>query len=121
MDFTGPGVGNLAGLAALGGLPGKRLVAGVVDGRNIWRTDLTRPWEYWPPCAGWPIRSTLPPRARCCTSRWMSSSETDLDPQFAGWLAFARQKLRRGGRRWPRGLTGGVDCGSRRAAGQPRR
>ena len=30
-----------ASLAALGGLPGKRLVAGVVDGRNIWRTDLT--------------------------------------------------------------------------------
>jgi 5-methyltetrahydropteroyltriglutamate--homocysteine methyltransferase len=39
LDFTGPGRANLDALAASGGLPGKRLVAGVVDGRNVWVND----------------------------------------------------------------------------------
>ena len=36
LDFTGAGKANLDALATAGGLPGKRLIAGVVDGRNVW-------------------------------------------------------------------------------------
>ena len=39
LDFVA-GPGNREALAGLGGLGGKTLVAGVVDGRNVWRTDL---------------------------------------------------------------------------------
>jgi 5-methyltetrahydropteroyltriglutamate--homocysteine methyltransferase len=34
------GPGNREALARVGGINGKTLVAGVVDGRNVWRTDL---------------------------------------------------------------------------------
>ncbi len=69
LDFTGPAAANLDALAAIGGLPGKRLVAGVVDGRNVWRTDLTCALGTWPRCSGWPSASTSPRPARCCTFR----------------------------------------------------
>ncbi len=42
LDFTEPAAANLDDLAAVGGLPGKRLVAGVVNGRNIWINDLEK-------------------------------------------------------------------------------
>src|SRR5690606_5714252 len=42
LDFTGRAAANLDGLARVGGVPGKRLVAGVVDGRNIWINDLEK-------------------------------------------------------------------------------
>src|SRR6266536_4275869 len=42
LDFTRGGARNLELLAAAGGLGGRRLVAGVVDGRNVWVTDLER-------------------------------------------------------------------------------
>ena len=42
LDFTDATAANLDALAAVGGLPGKRLVAGVVDGRNIWVNDLEK-------------------------------------------------------------------------------
>ena len=41
LDFVA-GPGNREAHAAAGGIGGKTLVAGVVDGRNVWRTDLTR-------------------------------------------------------------------------------
>ncbi|GIH25550.1 hypothetical protein Aph01nite_38600 [Acrocarpospora phusangensis] len=43
LDFVA-GPGNLDALSAIGGLPGETLVAGVIDGRNIWRTD--RRWRH---------------------------------------------------------------------------
>ena len=43
---------NLDELAAVGGLPGKTLVAGVVDGRNVWLNDLERhPGHSAAPCS----------------------------------------------------------------------
>jgi 5-methyltetrahydropteroyltriglutamate--homocysteine methyltransferase len=93
MDFTGRGAGNLAGLAAIGGLPGKRLVAGVVDGRNIWRTDLTKTLGILATLRG--LADSVDAAASCSLLHVPLdvSSEEDLDPQFAGWFAFARQKL----------------------------
>ena len=93
MDFTGPGVGNLAGLAALGGLPGKLLVAGVVDGRNIWRTDLTKTLGILGTLRGWADSVDVAASCSLLHVPLDVSSEENLDPQFAGWFAFARQKL----------------------------
>ena len=39
LDFVA-GPGNREALGAIGGIGGKTLVAGVVDGRNVWRADL---------------------------------------------------------------------------------
>ena len=68
LDFTGPAAGNLDLLARAGGLPGRRLIAGVVDGRNVWLNDLEQ--SSCPPsapCSGWLARSWLLRPARCCT------------------------------------------------------
>ena len=93
LDFTGPATANLDDLAAIGGLPGKRLVAGVVDGRNIWRTDLTRALDTLDVLLG--LAGTVEVAASCSLLHVPLdvTLEHDLDPQIAGWFAFARQKL----------------------------
>ncbi len=72
----------------------KVLSVGIVDGRNIWRTD--------PDLA---IRALAPLLERRGGALWLSTScsllhvpfslegETTLDPELASWLAFAREKL----------------------------
>ncbi len=74
--------------------PSKVLSLGVVDGRNVWRTDLD-------------AALALLERARESLDErlWISAScslvhvpvdlgqETRLDPEIGGWLAFAAQKL----------------------------
>ena len=42
IDFTGPAAANLDDLASVAGIRDKRLVAGVVNGRNIWINDLAK-------------------------------------------------------------------------------
>ncbi|MET9402984.1 5-methyltetrahydropteroyltriglutamate--homocysteine S-methyltransferase [Kitasatospora sp. NPDC002965] len=92
LDFTGPAAANLGDLAAAGGLPGKRLVAGVVDGRNIWINDLERSLSTLATLLG--LAGTVDVAASCSLLHVPldSAAERDLDPQIARWLAFARQK-----------------------------
>ena len=73
---------------------GRVLSAGVVDGRNVWRTDLDRV-----------IDRLHDAHDRLGDSLWIGPScslqhvphdveaEEALDPEVKGWLAFARQKL----------------------------
>jgi len=76
-------------------LPAERVLSlGVVDGRNVWRTDLDRA-----------LRWLENAHARHGDKLWVSSScsllhvpvdlgrETKLDAEVKGWLAFAREKL----------------------------
>jgi len=68
--------------------------AGVIDGRNVWRTDLRATLEL-----------LTDAHERLGDRLWVAPScslqhvphdlalETDLAPEVAGWLAFARQKL----------------------------
>ena len=70
------------------------LSAGVIDGRNIWRADLTQILE-----------NLRPAHHRLGQQLWLSAScsllhvpvdlvaETGLDEETKSWLAFARQKL----------------------------
>ncbi|MET8701113.1 5-methyltetrahydropteroyltriglutamate--homocysteine S-methyltransferase [Kitasatospora sp. NPDC004723] len=92
LDFTGPAAANLHELAAVGGLPGKRLVAGVVDGRNIWINDLERSLATLATLLGLAGHVDVAPSCSLLHVPIDATAERDLDPQIARWLAFARQK-----------------------------
>jgi 5-methyltetrahydropteroyltriglutamate--homocysteine methyltransferase len=92
LDFTGPAAANLDDLAAVGGLPGKRLVAGVVNGRNIWINDLTRSLSTLGTLLG--LADQVDVAASCSLLHVPLdvNLEHDIDLQLRRWLAFARQK-----------------------------
>lgn len=92
LDFTGPAAANLEALAAAGGVPGKRLVAGVVDGRNIWRGDLEHALATLATLLGLAGRVDVAPSCSLLHVPLDATAERDVDPQVARWLAFARQK-----------------------------
>ncbi len=93
VDFTGPASANLPGLATLGGVRGKRLVAGVVDGRNVWRTDLTAALANLGTLLGLAGRVDVAASCSLLHVPLDVTDEKDLDPQIAPWFAFARQKI----------------------------
>ncbi|MFJ9610586.1 5-methyltetrahydropteroyltriglutamate--homocysteine S-methyltransferase [Kitasatospora sp. NPDC101176] len=92
LDFTGPAAANLDDLAAVGGLPGKRLVAGVVDGRNIWINDLEKSLATLATLLGLAGGVDVATSCSLLHVPLDATAERDLDPQIARWLAFARQK-----------------------------
>ncbi|MDG4785058.1 5-methyltetrahydropteroyltriglutamate--homocysteine S-methyltransferase [Micromonospora sp. WMMD1102] len=87
------GPGNLDRLAAAGPLRGKTIVAGLVDGHNIWRTDLRAA------IATGATVTALADHVAVSTSCSLLhvpvdlSVETRLDPDLYARLAFARQKV----------------------------
>ena len=93
MDFTGPAAANLATLTAIGGLHDKRLIAGVVDGHNIWATDLTRALATLTTLLGLAERVDVAASCSLLHVPLDVELEQDLDPTIRPWLAFARQKL----------------------------
>ncbi|AVZ71481.1 5-methyltetrahydropteroyltriglutamate--homocysteine S-methyltransferase [Streptomyces lunaelactis] len=92
LDFTGAGAANLDDLAAAGGLRGKRLVAGVVDGRNVWINDLGRSMATLATLLGLADRVDVAPSCSLLHVPLDATTERDVDTQVARWLAFARQK-----------------------------
>ncbi|MFR9725159.1 5-methyltetrahydropteroyltriglutamate--homocysteine S-methyltransferase [Streptomyces sp. MS19] len=92
LDFTGRAAANLEALAAAGGLPGKRLVAGVVDGRNIWINDLEKSLTTLGTLLGLADRVDVAPSCSLLHVPLDTSAERAIDPQLLRWLAFARQK-----------------------------
>ncbi|MFC4512372.1 5-methyltetrahydropteroyltriglutamate--homocysteine S-methyltransferase [Streptomyces ehimensis] len=92
LDFTGPAAANLDDLAAVGGLPGKRLVAGVVDGRNIWINDLTASLTTLATLLGLAGHVDVAASSSLLHVPLDAAAERDIDPRIARWLAFARQK-----------------------------
>lgn len=93
LDFTRYAHRNLALLTDNGGLPGKRLVAGVVNGRNVWINNLSDSLSTLTALrvqVGELVVSTS------CSLLHVPQDvrlETDLDPEVTSWLAFAEQKL----------------------------
>ncbi|KUN01079.1 5-methyltetrahydropteroyltriglutamate--homocysteine methyltransferase [Streptomyces yokosukanensis] len=92
LDFTEGAAANLDALAAVGGLPGKRLVAGVVDGRNIWVNDLQRSLTTLGTLLGLADRVDVSASCSLLHVPLDAAVERDIDPQILRWLAFARQK-----------------------------
>ncbi|GAA2332782.1 5-methyltetrahydropteroyltriglutamate--homocysteine S-methyltransferase [Streptomyces kunmingensis] len=92
LDFTDAAAANLDALAAVGGLPGKRLVAGVVNGRNIWVNDLEKSLTTLGTLLGLADRVDVAASCSLLHVPLDASLERDIDPQILRWLAFARQK-----------------------------
>ncbi|MGW4524015.1 5-methyltetrahydropteroyltriglutamate--homocysteine S-methyltransferase [Amycolatopsis sp. NPDC004378] len=93
LDFTGTAAANLGALASAGGILDKRLVAGVVDGRNIWAADLTAALSTLGTLLG--LAGSVDVAASCSLLHvpYDVALEPGLDAEIAGWLSFARQKV----------------------------
>lgn len=109
LDFTESGAGNLADLAAAGGLPGKRLVAGVVNGRNIWINDYEKSLATLGTLLGLADHVDVSASSSLLHVPLDAGAEHDIDPQIARWLAFAKQKTQEIVV-LARGLSGGTDA-----------
>ncbi|GAB2874272.1 5-methyltetrahydropteroyltriglutamate--homocysteine S-methyltransferase [Streptomyces mayteni] len=92
LDFTGAAAANLEALAAAGGLPGRRLVAGVVDGRNIWINDLAKSLTTLGTLLGLADRVDVAASCSLLHVPLDAAAERDIAPGIVRWLAFARQK-----------------------------
>ena len=78
------------------GLPAdKVLVAGVVDGRNIWRTDLGATLDRLDDLTTIvpAERLIIAPSCSLLHVPYDARRETEIDPEVRTWLAFAEQKL----------------------------
>ncbi|TCS37093.1 5-methyltetrahydropteroyltriglutamate--homocysteine S-methyltransferase [Reinekea marinisedimentorum] len=72
----------------------KVLSLGVIDGRNIWKTDLNRLLDWLEPVAEQlKERLWLAPSCSLLHVPVCLESEPTLDAEVKNWLAFARQKL----------------------------
>ncbi|WP_263164615.1 5-methyltetrahydropteroyltriglutamate--homocysteine S-methyltransferase [Streptomyces sp. SCSIO ZS0520] len=92
LDFTGPAAANLDDLAAVGGLPGKRLVAGIVDGRNVWINDHEKSLAVLGTLLGLAERVDVAASCSLLHVPLDTAAEREIDPGILRWLAFARQK-----------------------------
>ncbi|WP_416482383.1 5-methyltetrahydropteroyltriglutamate--homocysteine S-methyltransferase [Streptomyces sp. CL12] len=92
LDFTEAAAQNLDALAAVGGLPGKRLVAGVVNGRNIWVNDLEKSLATLGTLLGLADRVDVSASCSLLHVPLDAAAEHDIDPGILRWLAFAEQK-----------------------------
>ncbi|MER8016656.1 5-methyltetrahydropteroyltriglutamate--homocysteine S-methyltransferase [Streptomyces griseoluteus] len=92
LDFTESAAANLDALAAVGGLPGKRLVAGVVNGRNVWIDDLSTSLATLGTLLGLAGRVDVAASCSLLHVPLDTAAERDIEPQILRWLAFARQK-----------------------------
>ncbi|GIJ26419.1 5-methyltetrahydropteroyltriglutamate--homocysteine methyltransferase [Micromonospora qiuiae] len=87
------GPDNVRRLAAAGPLGGRTIVAGLVDGRNVWRTDLRAAVAAGATVAGLADHVAVSTSCSLLHVPVDLSAETRLDPQLAERLAFARQKI----------------------------
>ncbi len=92
LGFTDAAAADLEDLAAAGGLPGKRLVAGVVNGRNIWINDYEKSLTTLATLLGLADRVDVAASCSLLHVPLDTAPEKDIDPVLLRWLAFARQK-----------------------------
>jgi len=90
------GARNLELIASKGFPADKALVAGVIDGRNIWAADLTEAFATLTTLTGHVDASRIhvSSSSSLLHTPYDVGEETELDPEVAGWLAFAEQKLK---------------------------
>ncbi|AKM32250.1 5-methyltetrahydropteroyltriglutamate--homocysteine S-methyltransferase [Pandoraea faecigallinarum] len=81
--------------AVIAALPADKVVSlGVVDGRNIWKSDLNAVLDWLTPVAGQlGERLWIAPSCSLLHVPVDLESESKLDAEIRSWLAFARQKL----------------------------
>jgi 5-methyltetrahydropteroyltriglutamate--homocysteine methyltransferase len=74
-------------------LAGKTLVAGVVDGRNIWRTDLEAALGKLTTLLGSAANVAVSTSCSTLHVPYSLEPETDLDDALRSWLAFGQEKV----------------------------
>ncbi|WP_326954650.1 5-methyltetrahydropteroyltriglutamate--homocysteine S-methyltransferase [Amycolatopsis sp. NBC_01286] len=79
-------------VAAEGALRDKEVLAGVVDGRNVWRTDPQKALSRAATLLGAAAKVSVSTSCSLLHVPYDVSRE-DLDPRLKGWLAFAKQKV----------------------------
>lgn len=80
----------------LANLPADKILSlGVVDGRNVWRTDLDKALALVQPALNilGPDRLQLAPSCSLLYTPHDLTLEPELDSELRSWLAFARQKV----------------------------
>ena len=92
LDFVA-GPGNREALASIGGIGSKTLVAGVVDGRNVWRADLPDAVSLCASLLGLAGQLTVSTSCSLLHVPLDLRAETSLAPEVAGRLSFAREKV----------------------------
>jgi 5-methyltetrahydropteroyltriglutamate--homocysteine methyltransferase len=92
LDFVA-GPGNLRALAESGPLTGKTIVAGLVDGHNIWRTDLRAAIATGATVTALADHVAVSSSCSLLHVPVDLSVETGLAPELFERLAFARQKV----------------------------
>ena len=86
--------GGADSLGATSAFQDRLVVAGVVDGRNVWRTDLARALGELGTVLG--AAGSLAVSTSCSTLHvpYSLSAEADMDPSIRRWLAFGEEKYR---------------------------
>jgi 5-methyltetrahydropteroyltriglutamate--homocysteine methyltransferase len=80
-------------VAAVPELAGKILVAGVVDGRNVWRTDLEAALGNLAPLLGSTAGVAVSTSCSTLHVPYSLEPETELDDALRSWLAFGQEKV----------------------------
>lgn len=85
--------GSVETVAGTPGLADKLLIAGVVDGRNVWRTDLDQAAATLATVLG--SARSIAVSTSCSTLHvpYTVDAEDELDTNLRGWLAFAAEKF----------------------------
>ncbi|MFD8245502.1 5-methyltetrahydropteroyltriglutamate--homocysteine S-methyltransferase [Nocardia sp. NPDC059691] len=91
LDFTAGA--DVAAVAAVPALTGKLLVAGIVDGRNVWRTDLDRAMATLGTLLGSAAHVAVSSSCSLLHVPYTLAAETGLDERLRSWLAFGAEKV----------------------------
>jgi len=85
--------GGVSAVAAVPELANKTLVAGVVDGRNVWRTDLEAALDTLAKLLG--SAAAVAVSTSCSTLHvpYALDAEDGMDPALRSWLAFGLEKV----------------------------
>ncbi|MGH3726044.1 MAG: 5-methyltetrahydropteroyltriglutamate--homocysteine S-methyltransferase [Mycobacterium sp.] len=86
--------GNPASVVSVPGLANKTVVAGIVDGRNIWRTDLESALGTLATLLGSAGAVAVSTSSSTLHVPYSLEPETELDDRLRSWLAFADEKVR---------------------------
>lgn len=86
--------GSATGVAGLPSLANKLLVAGVVDGRNVWRTDLEGALATLATLLGSARALAVSTSCSLLHVPYTVDAETHLDDALRSWLAFGTEKVR---------------------------
>ncbi|MFI9509970.1 5-methyltetrahydropteroyltriglutamate--homocysteine S-methyltransferase [Nocardia sp. NPDC052566] len=91
LDFTSGA--DVSDVAAVPALASKLLVAGVVDGRNVWRADLDRALATLGTLLG--VAASVAVSTSCSLLHvpYTLAAETQLDEKLRSWLAFGAEKV----------------------------